>query len=109
MHDHTVNVAAVEGYEVTITITPPTGPYLIDRTIDLSCFINPTPPDPVIYRWRILSGIYSSWEPTNQNISFSPNAYDNFHYIWFYCQVFSNAVQIAEGEKAIEVYGKLVL
>ena len=89
-------------------VTPPTGPYLIDNTIHLSCFANPTPPDSVTYRWRILtlSGIQ---ETSGQNMTYTPSYYMDFHYLWLYCQVFSNGVQIIEGKKVIEVYGRLRL
>lgn len=86
-------------------ITPPTGPYLINRTINLSCFIDPAPPEPVTYRWRILRahGVY--WEQSWQNISYTPLYYSDFHHLQLYCQVFSNTVQVTEGKKFIEVYG----
>ncbi len=99
---------AAEGYKVTIIVTPPTGPYrLFDRTIDLSCFVDPTPPDPVTYQWRVFTRSFDSWEPNGQNISYSPYRRD-FHYIWFYCSVLSNAVQVTQGKKVIEVYGRLL-
>lgn len=91
--------------------TPPTGPYLTDSTIELSCFIDPSPPDPVTYKWRLLTGLYGYWEPEGQNISYTPSSdFNDFHHLWFYCRVFSNTVTapVAEEKKVIEVYGKPV-
>jgi hypothetical protein len=93
-------------------VTPPRGPYLIDSTIELSCFIDPTPPDPVIYQWRVLTGLYGYWEPDGQNISYTPSSdFHDFRHLWFYCRVFPNTVKapaVAEGKKTIEVCGKPV-
>ena len=86
--------------------TPPTGPYLIGNTIHLLCFVDPTPPNPVTYRWRILR-LHDSWEPSGQNVSYTPSYYSDFHHLWLYCQVFSNALQVTEGKKVIDVCGML--
>ena len=106
-------VEDTQGYgEVTIVVTPPTGPYLIDNTIHLSCFVNPwtmvnlTPPDSVTYRWRILT-LSGTRETSGQNMTYTPSYYRDFHYLWLYCQVFSNGIQIIEGKKVIEVHGRL--
>ena len=90
---------------MTIVLTPPAGAYLIDNTIECSCFVDPTPPNPVSYRWRVLR-FYGFSQYNGQNTSYTPSYYRDFHHIWFYCEVFSNTVPVTEGKKVIEVHGK---
>ena len=104
---HPGSVENTQEYEVTIVVTPPTESYLIDNTIHLCCLVNPTPPDSVIYQLRIL-WLFGSQETSGQS-TYTVSYYMDFHYLWLYCQVFSNRVQVIEGKKVIKVYGRLRL
>lgn len=99
---------SVEGYEVTIMITPPMGPYQIGNTINLSCLIDPIPPDPVTYRWRVFQ-VFSSWDRTGQNVSYTLSHYKDLRHPWLYCEVLSNMLPVTRGKKVIEVNGKLLI
>ena len=98
----------VQGYEVTITLNPPTGPYRIGNTIRCSCFIDPIPdpPEPVTYRWDIPRHLVGSFVSDGQNTSFSPDYYSSLHFMWIYCKVSSNSTLVAEGRKLINVHGR---
>ena len=97
---------AMDMYGVTIAFSPPNGPYKIGDAIACSCFVNPTPPEPVTYHWRAPQ-LYGYFSTNGQNTSFAPSEYFDFHFIWFYCSVrFSNGSLVAEGKRLIQVHGE---
>ena len=96
---------ALGGYEVEVLITPSVGPYQLRSTINCFCLINPTPSEPVTYRWDI-PRLYGGVTMNGQNISYTPDEYSDLNSILFYCKVLSGSSVLAQGKKLIEVYGE---
>ena len=38
-------------YSVTIVTDPSKGPFKLEQSVQLSCLVEPTPPEPVTYQW----------------------------------------------------------
>ena len=87
-------------------LSPPVGPsYQTDHSIECSCFVNPAPPEPVTYQW-VVPHLAGHFQRSGQNISYIPYTYRDLRFLWFYCEVFSDATLVAEGKRLIEVHGK---
>ncbi len=92
-------------YSVTITTVPSQGPFRIGQTVQFSCLIEPTPPDPVTYRWRIVEYARIGHTHTQQN--YSRSFYNrNLHYCYYLCEVSVNQTLLGSASRIVEVQGE---
>ena len=94
-------------YSVTIVTNPSKGPFNVQQIVQFSCFVEPTPPEPVTYQWNTVDNYFggSSYNSQSFNISYY---YHSLRYCWYSCQVFQNQTLIGSSDKFVEVQGNKV-
>ena len=72
-----------------------------------SCLVEPTPPGPVTYQWRVVNNVYgyvrSIW---SQNFSDWYSRYDHLQYAYYFCLVSVNDIPVGSASKMAEIQGK---
>ena len=95
-------------YSVTIVTNPSKGPFNFEQTVQFSCLVEPTPPEPVTYQWNTVDPVCG--EPTYNSQNFSIYYYyHRLRYCWYLCQVFQNQqTLIGFSDKFVEVQGEFL-
>ena len=95
-------------YSVTIVTNPSKGPFKIyAQTVQFSCLVEPTPPEPVTYWWNIMEDYYGGYTYNSQSFNTSYYLY-SLRYCWYSCQVFQNQTLIGSSDKFVEVQGEFL-
>ena len=94
-------------YSVTIVTDPSKGPFNFQQTVQFSCFVEPTPLEPVTYRWNTVERFSGISTYSSQN--FSRTYYSrNLRYCWYSCRVFQNQTLLGSNNKFVEVQGEFL-
>ena len=94
-------------YSVTIVTNPSKGPFHFQQTVQFSCLVEPTPPEPVTYQWNTIEEYYGGSTYDSQNLSIA--YYNrNLRYCWYLCRVFQNQTLIGSSDKFVEVQGEFL-
>ena len=104
------SVTAVLGeqYDVTVITDPPSGPFLIENQINLTCHVHPMPPEPVTYSWHAVKDANGPTTLSSQKTTLYTPYYLDLHFSWFFCKVFSNGSPIGVGRRLVEIHGKSI-
>ena len=94
-------------YSVSIVTNPSKGPFNFQQTVQFSCLVEPTPPEPVTYQWNTMEDYYGGSTYSSQNFSRS-YYYSSLRYCWYSCQVFQNQTLIGSSDKFVEVQGEFL-
>ena len=93
-------------YSVSIITEPSQGPFRIGQDVQFMCQVDPTPPDPVTYQWRIVERSYEGSTSPQQNISTFYYYYDyTLRYCYYYCQASVNQTLLGSASRVVEVQG----
>ena len=95
-----------EQYDVTVITDPPSGPFLIESQINFTCHVHPMPPEPVTYSWHAVKDANGPTTLSSQKNTLYTPYYQDLHFSWFFCKVFSNESLIGVGRRLIEIHGK---
>ena len=101
-----VGVFGGEQYTVTVTTDPPCGPFLAGNRINFTCHVSPLPSEPVTYSWHAMTEAYGPNTLSGQNTTHYTPSYQDLHFSWFFCKVFSNESLIKVGRRLVEIHGK---
>ena len=94
-------------YSVTIVTNPSKGPFNFQQTVQFSCLVEPTPPEPVTYQWNTMERF--SGGSTYNSQSFNRTYYSrNLRYCWYSCEVFQNLTLLGSSDKFVEVQGEFL-
>ena len=94
-------------YSVMIVTNPSEGPFKIAQIVRFSCLVEPTPPEPVTYKWSIMENYYGGSTYSSQNFT-RYYYYHSLKYCWYSCQVFQNQTLIGSSDKFVEVQGEFL-
>ena len=94
-------------YSVTIVTNPRKGPFKVQQTVQFSCFIEPTPPESVIYQWNTVERFSGASTHSSQNFC-KTYYYHSLRYCWYSCQVFQNQTLLGSNDKFVEVQGEFL-
>ena len=76
----------------------------VQQTVQFSCFIEPTPPESVIYQWNTVERFSGASTHSSQN--FSKTHY--YYSLRYCCQVFQNQTLLGSNDKFAEVQGEFL-
>ena len=95
-----------EGCSVIITTTLSNGPFLVDNEIEFTCYVDPTPSEPVTYSWHAVKDAYgaTTLSSTTNTTRYTPS-YSDLHESWLFCKVFSNGSLVGVGRKLVKIHG----
>ena len=76
-------------YSVTIVTDPSKGPFKLEQSVQLSCLVEPTPPEPVTYQFTVgpLCRGFRGFPYNSQKI-YIHYYYSNLSYCWFFVKFF---------------------
>ena len=96
-------------YTASVVTDPPSGPHLIGSTVNLTCLIQPQPPEEeVTYQWND-NFVYTSPVVANSSLPYATTSIGigHPHTARYYCQVYYRNILLASGSTVITVQGKL--
>ena len=94
-------------YSVTIITNPSKGPFHFQQTVQFSCLVEPTPPEPVTYQWNTV-GIFCGGSTFNSQNFSGYYYYYTLRYCWYSCRVFQNQTLLGSSDKFVEVQGEFL-
>ena len=84
----------------------PQGPFRLGQTVQCTCEVDSLPTENLIFQWR-------SVEYTSGGSSYSCQSFNKtftsritLRYVWFFCSVLRNTIQLASSDKIVEYHGK---
>ena len=91
-----------------IITVPSQGPFRLGQTVQFSCLIDPIPPDPITYQWRMVEDYYGGTS-SQQNFSRTYSIYSNGYMpqCYYSCEVLVNQTVLGSTSTLVELQGKL--
>ena len=101
-------VSSNDSYSVWIITEPSQGPFRLGQTVQLSCMIDPIPPDPITYRWRAVEYGGVTGSRLGQNINRTYNTrWEWLPLCYYYCKVLVNGTVMDSASTLVELQGKM--
>ena len=90
-----------------IDTRPPQGPFRLGQTVQFTCEVDSLPTENLTFQWRSVECTYGGSSYSGQSFNKTFTNEFTLRYVWFFCSVLRNTIQLASSDKIVEIHGKL--
>ena len=90
-----------------IVTRPPQGPFRLRQTVQFTCEVDSLPTENLTFQWRSVEYTYGGSSYSGQSFNKTFTSRFTLRYVWLFCSVLRNTIQLASSDKIVEIHGKV--
>ena len=90
-----------------IVTRPPQGPFRLGQTVQFTCEVDSLPTENLTFQWRSVEKTSGGSSYSGQSFNKTFTSRFTLRYVWFFCSVLGNTIQLASSDKIVEINGKV--
>ena len=75
--------------------------------MQFTCEVDSLPTENLTFQWRSVEDVYDGSSYSGQSFNKTFTSRFTLRYVWFFCSVLRNNIQLASADKIVEFHGKV--